>query len=167
MWCTKSKYIDWQENVQSSIFILTNEWYNFSTINNSLWGLFLLLCSFDTLMEYQICLLFFLCAVISHCLPSGGSSQTSVLSTLYKTHFTSENSPWQGSSQGMVPTGWETEASLSAGAVGLTPLTDGHNSKISSGKFELIFFWISLYPLLKALLDAIYYNVSPSCAVRL
>lgn len=44
VWCIKSKYIDWQENLQSSIFILTNEWYNFSTINNSLWVLFLLLC---------------------------------------------------------------------------------------------------------------------------
>lgn len=44
VWCIKSKYIDWQENLQSSIFILTNEWYNFGTINNSLWVLFLLLC---------------------------------------------------------------------------------------------------------------------------
>lgn len=131
--------------------------------------------SFDTLMEYQICLLFFLCAVISHCLPSGGSSQTSFLSTLYKTHFTSENSPWQGSSQGMVPTGWETEASLSAGAVGMMRVRGGGaDTPYRWTQFKNIFreVWTNFFsgfhciPFWK-LFWVQYITMCPSCAVRL
>lgn len=81
--------------------------------------------SFDTLLVYQICFLFFLCAVINHCLPSAGFSQTSIPSTLYKTHFTSENNTWQDSSQDLMPVGWETEASHSPGAACLRQVRGG------------------------------------------
>lgn len=67
------------------------------------YGYYFFCCaSFDTLLVYQICLLFFLRAVISQCLPSGGFSQTLIPSTLHKTHFTSGNTTWRGSSQDMM-----------------------------------------------------------------
>lgn len=128
--------------------------------------------SFDAFLVYQICLLFFPCAVINHCLFSGGFSQTSILSTLYRTHFPSENNAWQGSSQGDAHGIGDRGQSFSRGCRAdkgkrwwhWHPLQVYTIQKYLQGNLIWTHFFLDFcIPFLRLFLAAIFYNVLFLC----
>lgn len=152
------------------IFIWTNEWYNFSTINNSLWVLFLLLCLLWYILGVLNLPSVLPCAVINHFF-SGGFSHNSILFILYRIHFPSENNAWQGFSQDGAHGVGDRGQSFSRGCRAdkgnrwwdWHPLHVYTIQKYLQGNMNSFFFWIPLYPHFKAFLAAIFYNVLFLC----